>query len=147
VDEKLDVSHQCALAAQRANHIQRCIKRSVASRSREGILPLYSTLVRPHLKSCIQLWSPQHRKDVDLLDQVQRRAAKMVRGLEHLSYEERLRELGLFSLEKRRLWGDRIAAFQYLKEAYRKDGENVFSKACCDRQGVVDLNKERVDLD
>ena len=53
----------------------------------------------------------------------------MVRGLEHLSYEERLRELGLFSLEKRRLQG----AFQYLKGAYRTDGENLFSEACCDR--------------
>jgi len=58
---------------------------------------------------------------------------KMIRGMEHLSCEERLRESGLFSLEKRRLQGDLIAAFQYLKEAYRKDGDNIFSKAFCDR--------------
>jgi len=73
VDEKLDVSHQCALAGQKANCILGCTKRSVASRSREVILPLHSALVRPHLEYCIQLWSPQHKKDMDLLEQIQRK--------------------------------------------------------------------------
>ena len=57
----------------------------------------------------------------------------MIRRLEHLSYEERLRELGLFSLEKRRLWGDLIAAFQFLKGAYKKDEDRLFGRASCNR--------------
>jgi len=79
VNGNLDRSRQCAFTAQKASRILGCIKRSVTSRSREVIPPLYSALLTPHLQSCLQLWSPQHRKEVDLLEQIQRKATKMIR--------------------------------------------------------------------
>jgi len=73
----------------------------VANGVREGIVPLCSALVRLHLEYCIQVWGPWHRKDMELLGRAQRWSKKMIRVLEHLSCEDRLKELGLFSLERK----------------------------------------------
>ena len=80
----------------------------------------------------VKMRSCQYRRDMDLLEGIQTKATKMIQGMEHL-YKDRLKELGLFSMEKRKLWGDLIMAFHYISEGYEEEGNRLFSRDCCDR--------------
>ena len=112
VSKDLKVTKQCAKAVCSANRILGMTARFITNKTASIILKLYKSLVRPHLEYCIQAWRPHYRKDIELLEGVQRRATRMIEGYKNLDYTHRLQLLGLTTLETRRLRGDLIQTFK-----------------------------------
>ena len=108
------------------NQILGLIRRNIVYREKELIIPLNKTIVRPHLEYCIQAWRPYRKKDIDMLERLQRRATKMIQKLRNISYEMRLKECGLTTLETRRLRGDQFEVFKILN-GYENIDRNIFS--------------------
>uniref|UniRef100_A0A8C5QYE7 Reverse transcriptase domain-containing protein n=1 Tax=Leptobrachium leishanense TaxID=445787 RepID=A0A8C5QYE7_9ANUR len=125
ISEDLRVSSQCNRAAGNASRMLGCVGRGIRSRKREVLMPLYRALVRPHLEYCVQYWRPYLQKDIDILERVQRRTTKMVYDLKEKSYQERLNDLNMYSLEKRRDRGDMIETFKYVKGIHKVEEGSI----------------------
>ena len=139
----------CYKAASKANSVLGMISRTISSRSKDIMLNLYKSLVRPHLEYCVQAWRPHYQKDLDLLERVQRRATRMIEGCKAKSYEERLRMLGLTTLETRRLRGDLIETFKIVKNLSHLNKLDFFSfnSSVNTRGHSLKLYKGRFSLD
>ena len=114
ISANMKVSEQCGIAAAKGNQILGLFRRNIVYKEKELIIPLYKTIVRPNLEYCIQARRPYRKKDIDMLERVQRRATKMIQKLRNISYEMRLKECGLTTLETRRLRGYQIEGFEIL---------------------------------
>ena len=114
INANMKVLEQCRIAASKGNQIIGMIRRNLTYKEKGLIVPLYKTIVRPHLEYCIQAWRPYLRKDIYMLEKVQRRTTKLITWLRDLSCEDRLKECGLITLETRRLRGDQIEVFKIL---------------------------------
>ena len=122
-------SQQCIQAVKKANAILGMIKRNMVFRSKLVVVKLYKALVRPRLEYCVQAWSPYTRKEILMLERVQKRATRLIEGYREYDYETRLRKTGLMSLEKRRVRGDLIQVFKMLKGFDKMDSTKFFKLA------------------
>ena len=125
VSGDLKPREQCIAVRNKANRILGFITRSVSNRTKEVILKLYLALVRPHLDYAVQFWSPYYRMDIESLERVQRRMTKMIHNIRNLPYEDRLRELNLHSLERRRVRGDMIEVYKWFSGINKGDINRV----------------------
>ena len=117
-----------------------CIKSSVASRARELILPPCSVLVRLHLEYCIQMWSPQYRRDIEMLECIQRRATKTIQGMEHVSYKDRLRGGAVHPGEEKAPGRPESSLSVSKRRAVRRKGTDTLAGSVVTGQGEIFSN-------
>ena len=115
------------LLVRKKNQILGLIRRTITYKEKQLIVPLYKAIVRPHMEYCIQAWRKYRKKDIDKLERIQRRATKMIPELRDLSYESRLLQCGLTTLETKRLIGNQIDIFKIVN-GYGDVDRNMFFK-------------------
>ena len=118
-------ANQCLSAAKKGNQVLGQINRSFSCKKKDIMQQIYKVFVRPHLEYAVTAWSPWHRKDIEILEKIQRRATRPMSDV-HGTYPERLDQLGLTTLEERRARGDAIEVFKYLRGFLDVDKETLF---------------------
>ncbi|KAL7637927.1 UNVERIFIED_CONTAM: hypothetical protein RMT77_011540 [Armadillidium vulgare] len=126
ISKDLKFAKQCADSVKKANKALGFIARNFEYKSKNIILPLYKSLVRPHLEYAVQFWSPYLKKDIDKIERIQKRTTKLIPELRGKSYVQRLRELDIHSLETRRLRGKLIEVFKILNKFDNVDYKQYF---------------------
>ena len=129
ISSDLKPSLQCSSASGKANGVLGQISRAVNYRDKKTFIQLYKVYVRPHLEYCVQAWSPYHKGDMDKLEKVQKRAVNMVAGLKSKNYADKLKEVGLTSLEERRSRGDMLQTFRIINGIDNVEAETWFTFA------------------
>ena len=135
VTETLSPSHHIAKIVRKANQIVGMIRRIYEDRSKNNIVPLYKSLVRPHLEYCVQAWGPYLQQDINNIEGVQRRMTKMMREVEEEEYEQRLKKTKLMSLEMRRLRSDLIEVYKIMHNLEGLEREDFFPLRSAGRRG------------
>ena len=118
VSDDLKWEKHCSAAVTKSNRIPGMIKQNFTDRSKEVIIPLYKSLARLHLEYCCQIWNPNYNKNIDLVEGVQRQATKLITGMQNLSYDDRVKHLGLVRLNTRRLRSDLVETFKIINGKY-----------------------------
>jgi len=142
------VGKQCSQTVAKANKVLGLIKRNFTDRSKETIIPLYKSLVKPQLEYCCPIWNPHYIKDIKLVEGVQHRATKLVWGMENLHYEERLKKLGLMHLDRRRVRSELLETLKIINGYYDLTFDTIFKFDDAGRRGhSKKLFKRRSRLD
>jgi len=126
ITNDLKASQQCTAARNKANRVLGMMNRTIVYKSKEVLLNLYKSLVRPHVEYCTPVWSPCYQKDKTLIERVQHRFRRMIPGFSKLPYCEILKRLGLWSLEERRNRADLIEVFKMVKGLSEIPMESMF---------------------
>ena len=143
ITNNLKPSGHCDKVAGKANKMLGLIKRTITNKNEETIIKLYKALVRPHLEYAQQFWSPYQDNDIEKIEKVQHRATKCIPRLRHMYYEDRIRDIDLFSLKKRRLRGDLIELFKIVTNKSGISFEKYFRYEHCTRGHILKLKQKR----